>query len=153
MANQKLIDALNKGLSLEIAGSIQYMQHSFLITGPEREVFRDFFRAQAKEAHDHTIMVGDKIVALGGVPTVEPAMIRQATNLTEMLEQNLELEREALNAYLEAHSYCTDKERPTQFQLEERIAEEQEHVEEMEKMTNERKSTITTDRITLRQIS
>ena len=81
MANSELIDNLNRALSLELAGVIQYHQHSFLVTGAEREVFRDFFRKQSKEAHEHTIMVGDKIVALGGVPTVEPAMIRQATSL------------------------------------------------------------------------
>ncbi len=128
------------------------MQHSFLVTGPEREIYRAFFRAQSDEAHQHTIMVGDKIVALGGVPTVEPAMIRQATDLTEMLKQNLELEREALAGYMAAHAACTDAERPTQFQLEERIAEEQEHVEEMEKLTRERTASVTSERITLRQV-
>ncbi len=88
MPNTELIEHLNHALALEIAGAIQYMQHSFLVTGPEREVFRAFFRAQSDEAHGHTIMLGDKIVALGGVPTVEPAMIRQATDLSEMLQQD-----------------------------------------------------------------
>ncbi len=152
MPNTELIEHLNRALALELAGAIQYMQHSFLVTGPEREIYRAFFRAQSDEAHQHTIMVGDKIVALGGVPTVEPAMIRQATDLTEMLKQNLELEREALAGYMAAHAACTDAERPTQFQLEERIAEEQEHVEEMEKLTRERTASVTSERITLRQV-
>ena len=39
MANQELIGNLNRALSLELAGVIQYMQHSFLVTGTEREVF------------------------------------------------------------------------------------------------------------------
>jgi bacterioferritin len=152
MPNTELIEHLNRALALELAGAIQYMQHSFLVTGPEREVFRKFFREQSDEAHGHTVMLGDKIVALGGVPTVEPAMIRQSTDLAEMLRQNLELEREALAGYMLAHAACTEAERPTQFQLEERIAEEQEHVEEMEKMTRERTANVTTERITLRQI-
>ena len=42
MANAELIDNLNRALGLELAGVIQYLQHSFLVTGPEREVFRDF---------------------------------------------------------------------------------------------------------------
>lgn len=53
MANTKLIDALNRALSLELAGVIQYLQHSFLVTGPEREVYREFFRKQSEEAHEH----------------------------------------------------------------------------------------------------
>jgi bacterioferritin len=66
MARAELIENLNKALSLELSGVIQYTQHSFLITGPEREIYRGFFREQASEAQDHVEMVGDKIVALGG---------------------------------------------------------------------------------------
>ena len=84
MANAELIESLNRALGLELSGVIQYMQHSFLVTGPEREVFRGFFRDLSGEARDHAGMLGDKIVALGGVPTVEPGEIRQSTNLGEM---------------------------------------------------------------------
>ena len=66
MATSELIDSLNRALSLELAGVIQYMQHSFLVTGAEREVFNEYFRDQSKEAHGHARMLGDKIVALGG---------------------------------------------------------------------------------------
>lgn len=152
MPNQNLIDNLNRALSLELAGLIQYMQHSFLVTGVEREVYREFFRDQSEEAQDHAKLLGDKIVALGGVPTVEPAMIRQATELVEMLRQDLELEREAMAAYTAAWEACGDRDRPTRFLLEERIAEEQRHIEELEKLTSERKASVTRERITLRQI-
>ncbi|MEJ7710736.1 MAG: ferritin-like domain-containing protein [Pyrinomonadaceae bacterium] len=152
MSNTALIDNLNIALSQELAGAIQYMQHSFLVTGPEREVYRSFFRAQSQEAHDHAVMLGDKIVSLGGVPTVEPAMIRQSTELSEMLRQDLTLEREALVGYMAAWESCGDEHKPTQFILEERIAEEQLHVEELEKLTSERQSIITSEKITLRQV-
>ncbi len=153
MANTELIDNLNRALSLELAGVIQYMQHSFLITGPEREVFRKFFRDQSEESQEHAEMLGDKIVALGGIPTVEPGDIRQSTTLTEMLRQDLELERAALEAYTAAWKSCTDGELGTRFLLEERIAEETRHVEELEKLTNERKASVTKEKITLRQVS
>jgi bacterioferritin len=152
MANDKLIEGLNKALSLELAAVIQYMQHSFLVTGVEREVYREYFRDQSEEAHDHAKTLGDKIVALGGVPTVEPGMIRQATALTEMLKQDLDMEREALTAYMAAWEACGEADRPTRFMLEERIYKEQLHVEELEKLTNERQSSITKERITLRQV-
>ena len=152
MPNQELVDNLNRALSLELAAVIQYMQHSFLITGMEREVYRLFFRKQSEESHDHASMLGDKIVALGGVPSVEPGMIRQATDLTEMLKQDLALEREALDAYMAAWESCQDSDRPTRFQLEERIYQEQLHVEELEKLTSERQASVTKEKITLRQI-
>ena len=152
MAGQDLIDNLNRALSLELASVIQYMQHSFLVTGPEREVYRSYFRSQSDESHDHAETLGDKVVALGGVPSVEPGMIRQSTDLTEMLRQDLALEREAMEAYMAAWNACKDSDRPTRFMLEERIAREQIHIEELEKLTSERKANVTKEKITLRQI-
>lgn len=152
MANTELVDNLNRALSLELAAVIQYMQHSFLVTGVERELYRPFFREQSEESQAHALTLGDKIVALGGVPTVEPAMIRQATQLGEMLRQDLQLEREAMAAYVTAWKSCDDAQLGTRFQLEERIAEEQKHVEELEKLTSERTASITKEKITLRQV-
>jgi bacterioferritin len=152
MANTELIENLNRALSLELAAVIQYMQHSFLVTGVEREVYRKYFRDQSEESQDHATTLGDKIVALGGVPTMEPSVIRQAIQLAEMLRQDLQLEREAMEAYIAAWKSCTDAELGTRFQLEERIAEEQKHVEELEKLTSERTASITKEKITLRQV-
>ena len=152
MANAELIDNLNRALSLELAGVIQYLQHSFLVTGQEREVFCDFFRDLSKESRKHAEVLGDKVVALGGVPTVEPGDIRQSTNLTEMLRQDLELERTAMEAYVAAWKSCTDAELGTRFLLEERIAEEQLHIDEFEKLTSERQANVTKEKITLRQV-
>ena len=153
MANTELIENLNRALGLELAGVIQYLQHSFLVTGPEREVFRPFFRDQSEEAQKHAATLGDKIVALGGVPTVEPGDIRQSTDLTGMLRQDLELERAAMEAYVAAWKSCTDRDMGTRFLLEERIAEEQRHIEELEKLTSERRASVTREKITLRQVS
>lgn len=153
MARQELIDNLNKALSLELAAVIQYSQHSYLVAGKDREIFKEFFRENAKEAQEHSNIVGDKIVALGGVPTVEPAMIRQSTDTEEMLRQDLELEREAVVGYMEAWKSCGDEDLPTKFWLEGQIAEEQFHIEELEKLTLERKANIQNERIILRQIS
>ena len=152
MANTELVDNLNRALGLELSGVIQYMQHSFLVTGPEREVFRSFFRELSEESRDHAAILGDKIVSLGGVPTVEPGDIRQSIELKEMLQQDLELERAAMEAYVAAWRSCTDEELGTRFLLEERIAQEQRHIEEFEKLTSERRANVTKQKITLRQI-
>src|SRR5918911_1261103 len=109
MANQQLVDNLNRALSMELAAVIQYMQHSFLVTGQDREVFRSYFRDQSEESHGHARMLGDKIVALGGIPTVEPAMIRQSTELSEILRQDLAMEREAMEAYMAAWESAKDQ--------------------------------------------
>lgn len=153
MARNELIENLNQALSLELAGVIQYSQHSYLVTGVEREVYKGFFRDQAEEAQKHAEFLGDKIVALGGVPTVEPAMIRQSIDLKEMLKQDLELEREAMAVYTAAWESCGDDDLPTKFWLEGQIADEQIHIEELEKLTSERKAKVNSERIILREVS
>jgi bacterioferritin len=153
MARTELVENLNKALSLELAAVIQYSQHSYLVTGHEREVFKDWFRDQAEEAQDHAETLGDKVVALGGVPTVEPGVIRQSIDVSEMLKQDLELEREALNVYMAAWASCDDNDLPQKFWLEGRIADEQMHVEELEKLTSERKSHVNSEKIVLREVS
>lgn len=153
MARTELIENLNKALSFELAGIIQYSQHSYLVTGTEREIFRGFFRGQAEEAQKHAEVLGDKIVALGGIPAVEPAIIRQSTDIKEMLKQDLELEREAIAAYMAAWSSCGDEDLPQKFWLEGQIADEQMHIEELEKLASERTARVDSERIVLREVS
>ncbi len=153
MARQELIENLNKAMSLELTGIIQYSQHSYLVTGTDREVFREFFRENAAEAQKHAEFLGDKIVALGGIPTVEPSMIRQSTDLNEMLAQNLKLEREAFDAYMEAWKSCDEQDLATKFWVEGQIAEEQIHIEELEKLTSEREANVDNEKIVLREVS
>ncbi len=153
MARAELIENLNRALSLELAGVIQYSQHSYLVGGTDRAVFKDWFREQAGEAQDHAESLGDIIVALGGIPTVEPATIRQSVELKDMLAQDLELEREAIAAYMEAWASCDDEDMARKFWLEERIAEERMHVDELERLTSERPVKVNTERIILREVS
>lgn len=153
MARQDLIDNLNRALSYELAAVIQYSQHSYLVTGTEREVYKEFFRDQADEAQKHAGVLGDKLVALGGVPTVEPGMIRQSVDLKEMLKQDLKLEREAMAAYLDAWKSCDEDDLPTKFWLEGQIADEEMHIEELEKLTSERQAHVNSERIILREVS
>jgi bacterioferritin len=138
MATKQIIDSLNKALGCELAGFIQYMQQSFLLTGLDRQLFLEFFRAQSAEAQLHVVRVGDKIIALGGVPVVEPGVIRQATEIGGMLENSLQLERDAMAAYMAAWEACDDSHKATKFQLEGWIGDEQMHIEELEKLTRER---------------
>jgi len=152
MGRAELVDNLNKALSCELAAVIQYSQHSYLVTGTDRQVFKDWFRDQAEEAQDHAESVGDKVVALGGIPTVEPAMIRQSVETKEMLRQDLELEREAMAVYMAAWASCDEDDLPQKFWLEERISEEQQHIEELEKLTSERTAKVNAEKIVLKEI-
>jgi bacterioferritin len=97
-----LIDKLNEILRWEYAGLVQYTQFSFMVRGPLREVYGEFFRENGEEALGHAHKVGDKIVALGGVTTVERAEVKQSLDLNEMLEFSLEVECRHVALYTEA---------------------------------------------------
>lgn len=133
--NAELLDRLNRALSLEFAASIQYLNQHCLVKGQDRQDFAPFFAASSSEAHLHAQNLGNKIVSLGGIPTVEPGTIRTATDLGEMLEADLEMETEALNAYIRAWEFA-EGHLALRFWLEDIIREEQLHVEELEKLTH-----------------
>src|SRR5882672_8169232 len=129
----ELINRLNHALSLEYAATIQYLQQQCLVTGQERQQFAPFFAASSSEAHLHAQNLGNKIVALGGSPTTEPAQVREGNKLAEMLRFDLEMEREALAAYVKAWESAHGNP-PLVFWLEEIISTEQLHVDELEKL-------------------
>jgi len=131
MNTAKVIDALNKALSLEHAATLQYQQHALLVNGLWRRVFADFFASQSRSSQNHALKFGQKIVVLGGLPTVEVSTVHQSTDLEEMLRQDLELERETMKAYLEAHALA-EGDVALRAMLEGHIESEQHDIEELE---------------------
>jgi len=142
MDKAKVISKLNEIVRHEWTGVVQYTQHSFLVQDLWREVYTPFFRKGAEESLHHARMVGDKIVALGGTPTVERDEVRQSTDLREMLRYDVEFERGAVRLYGEALALCQD-DHPLRVMLENIILEEQQGAEHLEKvlLTQERAAT------------
>jgi bacterioferritin len=129
---QNVISGLNNLLALEYAGVFQYLQYSYLVQGPEREYLRPFFRDRAKEGFEkHSKKVADKIVAMGGTPTLQPAQIAQAQDMPDMLNNSLELERSAQRAQKELLNQVQD-DVPLRLMLEEMILDEQQDIEHLE---------------------
>jgi len=143
MDNHKIVKKLNEILSHEWTGVAQYAQQSFLVRGLWREAYVKFFRHGAEESFGHAQKIGDKIVALGGVPTIERGKIKQADDVQEMLEHALEFERTAVRHYSEALDLCED-DKPLTVLLEDLILEEQEGAEEIEKLLREATAAATT---------
>jgi bacterioferritin len=130
--HDELITVLNEAVSLEYTAAIQYNQHSMLLTGRDRLLFEDLFKDSSRESLGHAKMWGDRIVYLGGLPKAEVGAIRQSTNVTEMLEMDIELERRAVEIYSRAHKLC--KHEPTRYMLENHILDEDKDVEELQKL-------------------
>lgn len=133
----ELIARLNRALAYEYAATIQYLTQHCVVRGRDRQDYAPFFATSSSESHLHAQNLGNKIAALGGVPTIEPAQVRASAELSQMLRDDLAMEREALEAYIQAWKAAAD-DQPLQFWLENIIQEEQLHVDELEKLTAER---------------
>lgn len=134
MDKARMIEKLNEILRWEWAGMIQYTQFSFVITDVWREVYSEVFRKSGKEALGHAHVVGDLIVNLGGVPTVERGEVRQATTLNEMLEHSLWIEQKHVDLYTEALALCGDQDVGLRVILEDICRDEQEGAWHMQKL-------------------
>lgn len=134
-----VIDKLNEALRHEWTGVAQYSQAGFVVSGIWREVYADFFFENATESFGHARLVGDKVVALGGVPTVERNPVQQSNDLQEMLEFGLAFETKAVQVYNEALKLA-EGDRALEVFLEDILKEEQEGVDEITKLLREGKT-------------
>jgi bacterioferritin len=143
MDRAKVISKLNEIVRHEWTGVVQYTQHSFLVHDLWREPYSKMFQEGADESLRHARVIGDKIVALGGTPTVERGEIRQSTDLREMLRYDMEFEQGAVRLYGEALALSQD-DNPLRIMLENILVEEQEGAEHLAKLlpTQERTAAI-----------
>lgn len=128
LTNAQLIKELNYELSGEMQAIIQYIQHHFLAKGLLREPIADRFEENSKDEMKHMEELGERIVALGGIPTVEPRPVKSTKTLTGMIKLDLEGETEALKEYAALRDKCEEMgEVGTALILENILVDEQHH--------------------------
>ncbi|NND95743.1 MAG: ferritin [Pirellulaceae bacterium] len=133
MADSAIIDHLNEILKHEWTGVAQYAQAGFIVEGVWREVYAEKFLDDAKESFGHAQKVGDKIVALGGVPVATRNEIKQSRDLQEVLQFSLAFEAKAVEMYSKAIDMAEGDKALVIF-LEDILTEEQEGVDEYTKL-------------------
>lgn len=136
MDKQAVIDQLNECLKHEWTGVAQYSQAGFIVEGMWREVYAEKFLDDAKESFNHARLVGDKIVALGGVPSVLRNEVKQSRDIREVLEFSLAFEAKAVEMYNRAIELA-EGDRALVIYLEDILKEEQEGVDEYTKLLRE----------------
>ncbi|MBY0371087.1 bacterioferritin [bacterium] len=140
MDKKKVLEQLDRILEAELSGVVRYLHYSFMIFGPNRIPITKWFRDHADEGMQHAVMIGEKITALGGHPSlkVKPVPETNNHNVMEILKESLEFEHEGLKLYYGLLELVT-----TDVALEEMtrglIEDETNHIEEVEKMTRNSK--------------
>ncbi len=135
MDKEKIIEKLNEIIEIEISGVVRYLHYSLMITGPNRIPIVKFFRDQATEGFTHAAIIGEKITALGGHPSLKVRPVPETNKhaVLDILEESLAFEKEALEKYISIVPLCQDNIALDEL-IRDQIRQEQEHIEEVEKM-------------------
>ena len=136
--SEPVFDQLNEILKHEWTGVQQYAQAAFIVEGIWREVYAPKFMDDAEESFGHAKLVGEKIAALGGVPTVLRNEVKQSRDVREAVENALAFESKAVEMYSEAIELAEEHaDRSLIIFLEDILKEEQEGVDEYSKLLRE----------------
>lgn len=133
--NKDLLPLLDRILEAELSGVVRYLHYSFMIFGPNRIPITKWFRDHADEGFMHATLIGEKITAFGGHPSIKVKPVPETNNhnIMEILKEALEYEKETLGYYKDLLSKVGD-DVALEEMVRKQIADETAHVEEMEKM-------------------
>lgn len=135
MDKQKLIDGLNYDLAREYTAVIQYLTYAANVTGPYRPQISALFRQEITDELGHAQFLAEKIAALGGTPTTQPAPVPQANDARQMLQRVVEAEEETVKRYAQRAAEAEQAgEIGLKVQLENMILDESQHGEEVKKI-------------------
>jgi bacterioferritin len=130
-----VVAQLNKLLEMEISGVTRYLHYSFMVFGANRIPIVAWFREQANEGVAHSVLVGEKITAYGGNPSVaaRPVPGTRHQSLRAMLDESSVFERESLAEYQNLLRMAGDDIALEEFARTQILAET-DHLEEVDKM-------------------
>jgi len=134
-----VVRLLNEALATEIVCVLRYKRHYYMASGIHAQAVADEFLEHAGEEQAHADMIAQRITQLGGEPNFDPQGLRtrshseyvEGTTLLDMIREDLVAERIAIESYSEIVRYLGTKDPTTRRMLEEILAKEEEHAEDL----------------------
>ena len=134
-----ILKLLNDALATELVCILRYKRHYFTANGVQSPAIADEFLLHANEESAHADKIAERIVQLGGEPDFAPDKLLErshadydaSTDLQAMVRANLVAERIAVESYRQMISLIGDKDPTTRRMLEEILADEEEHADEL----------------------
>lgn len=132
---RRLIDGLNEDLSHEYEAIISYLLFSKLASGHGRLELGPFFDAEIADELMHAKFLAQKIIALGGTPTAEPAPVKLPKDNKGMLQAALQAEKDTIARYTQRIAEAEAAgELGLKVDLEQLVSDETGHKEEIERI-------------------
>ena len=136
---ETVIGLLNEALATELVCVLRYRHDYFMARGLSSKAAADEFLEHATDELQHADQLAERIVQLGGEPLFEPGGLaarshseyRIGKTLQEAIKENLVAERIAIDSYRQMIQYIGDSDPTTRRMLEEILATEEEHADDL----------------------
>ena len=136
---ETVIKLLNEALATELVCVLRYKRHHYMAAGINADSVATEFSEHATEEQAHADQIAGRIVQLGGEPNFSPeglasrshAEYVEGGSLVEMIREDLVAERIAIDSYREMINYLANNDSTTRRMLEEILAKEEEHAEDL----------------------
>ena len=133
---QELIDGLNEDLNRELEAVLRYLYHSATATSLLGHELRELLKSDITGELNHAVFLADKIVALGGEVKIHPSMPKKVKSAKEMLEVNAAAEHQVVASYTKRIKQAEEfGDKGLVIRLEDILAEETDHAEELERLS------------------
>jgi bacterioferritin len=137
-----VIRLLNEALATELVCVLRYKRHYFMATGLDAGVAMEEFAEHAADEQRHADQIAERVKQLGGEPNFDPKGMLdrshseyvEGESTIEMLREDLVAERVAIESYTEIVRYLGDRDPTTRRLMEEILAKEEEHADDLADM-------------------
>ena len=135
----RVVEVLNEALATEIVCVLRYKRHYFTSRGIHSQAVATEFLQHATEEQGHADQIALRITQLQGEPNFDPeglttrshAQYDDSHKLTDMIKEDLVAERIAIESYSEVIQWLGDKDVTTRRMLEDILAVEEEHADDL----------------------
>ena len=135
----KVLELLNAALATELVCVLRYRHDYFVARGIDSRAAANEFLEHANEELQHADLIAERIVQLGGEPQMDPSSLagrshseyRTGRTVHDAIRENLIAERIAIDSYREIVKYIGDSDPTTRRLMEEILATEEEHADDL----------------------
>jgi bacterioferritin len=136
---ERVCEVLNEALATELVCILRYKRHYFTAQGINAQGVAAEFLQHATEESGHADLIAGRIVQLQGQPDFNPdtlttrshAEYDASSGLDAMVREDLVAERVAIASYSEIIRWLGDKDVTTRRMLEDILAVEEEHADDL----------------------
>ena len=136
---ETVVAVLNQALATEIVCVLRYKRHHYMARGLTSAAIAQEFAEHAADEQQHADRIAERIVQLDGAPDYDPQGLAARSHseydaseqLVDMIREDLVAERVAIQSYSEIIRYLGDRDPTSRRMMEEILAKEEEHANDM----------------------